>query len=107
MKPVLIIIHVFVCVTLILIVLFQRGKGADMGAVFGGSSQAIFGTRGATTLLHKLTTIIAIVFMLTSLGLSIFISRAPSRSVMEGVKAPAAQKSLPAPDSQEKSEPSK
>ncbi len=96
MKPVLIIIHVFVCIVLICIVLFQRGKGADMGAVFGGSSQAIFGSRGATTLLHKLTTIIAIVFMLTSLGLSIFFGRAPSSSVMEDVKVPPVeQKAAP------------
>ena len=91
MKLVLIFIHVFVCVVLIFVVLFQRGKGAAMGAVFGGSSQTVFGSRGATTLLHKLTTIIAIVFMLTSLGLSIFFGRAPSSSVMEDVKVPAAQ----------------
>ncbi len=94
MKTVLILIHVAICVSLILIVLLQRGKGADLGAAFGGSSQAVFGTTGATTLLHKVTTIVAIIFMLTSLGLSIFIGRGGGSSVMEGVtppEVPAAQ----------------
>ncbi len=70
-----------------------------MGAAFGGSSQAVFGTSTATTLLHKVTTIMAIVFMLTSLGLTLYIGRAHMSSVMEGVKptkAPvAAEKTAP------------
>lgn len=94
MKIILLLIHVLVCFALILIVLLQRGKGASMGAVFGGSSQAVFGSAGATSFLHKITTISAIVFMLTSLGLSFLMSTAPTSSVMEGVsqkEPPAAQ----------------
>jgi preprotein translocase subunit SecG len=93
-KFILIIIHVVVCVAMILIVLLQRGKGADMGAVFGGSSQAVFGSGGATSFLHKVTTAAAIVFMLTSLGLSIFFGRGGPTSIMEDVEPtsiPAAQ----------------
>ena len=65
------IIHVLVCMALIGIVLLQQGKGADMGAAFGGSSQTLFGSSGATTFLGKLTAGAAVVFMATSLGLGI------------------------------------
>ncbi|MBW2045444.1 MAG: preprotein translocase subunit SecG [Deltaproteobacteria bacterium] len=70
MRLILILIHVLVCLALILIILFQRGKGADMGAAFGGSSQAVFGSTGATSFLHKMTVAAAVVFMLTSLILN-------------------------------------
>jgi len=96
-KLILILIHVTVCVALILIVLLQRGKGADMGAAFGGSSQAVFGSGGATTFLHRVTTAAAIIFMLTSLGLSFFIGKGVSTSIMEGVQ----QKEAPAATSTE------
>jgi len=86
MKLVLILVHLSVCVSLILIVLLQRGKGADMGAAFGGSSQTVFGSAGATPFLHKVTTIIAILFMLSSLGLSFFYGKGMKSSVMEDVK---------------------
>jgi len=85
MIPIIIILHVCICVALILIVLLQKGKGAGMGAAFGGSSQTVFGSAGATTLLHKVTTFIAVVFMLTSLGLSFFFSQGSSSSIMEDV----------------------
>ena len=85
MFPVLIALHVCVCVALILIVLLQKGKGAGMGAAFGGSSQTVFGSGGATSLLHKVTTAIAVVFMLTSLGLSIFIGKGTNTSIMQDV----------------------
>ena len=94
MKLILIAIHVFVCITLILIVLLQRGKGADMGAAFGGSSQTVFGSSGAGSFLHKLTTAAAIVFMLTSLGLAFLFGKGSTSSIMKGVSgtpAPAAQ----------------
>lgn len=68
----LVILHLIVALALILIVLLQAGKGADIGAAFGGgSSQTVFGTRGAATFLHKLTTAMAIIFMITSLTLAI------------------------------------
>jgi preprotein translocase subunit SecG len=86
MVPVIIILHVCICVALILIVLLQKGKGAGMGAAFGGSSQTLFGSAGATTLLHKVTTVVAVVFMLTSLGLSFLFSQGGTSSVMEDVK---------------------
>ncbi len=96
MKPILIILHVVFCIALILIVLLQKGKGASMGAVFGGSSQTVFGSAGAASLLHKITTVVAIVFMLTSLGLSIFFGRTSTSSVMDAVEqtgAPVAERS--------------
>jgi preprotein translocase subunit SecG len=67
-----VVIHLIVCIFLIFIVLIQSSKGAELGAAFGGgSSQTLFGSRGAATFLNKLTTIVAIVFMLTSLSLAV------------------------------------
>lgn len=85
MVPILIILHICICIALVLIVLLQKGKGAGMGAAFGGSSQTVFGSTGATSLLHKVTTAIAVVFMLTSLSLSFFIGKGGTSSVMEDV----------------------
>jgi len=65
------VLHVIVCIFLIAVVLLQRGKGAEMGAVFGGgASSTVFGSRGAGNFLTLLTKICAAVFMLTSLSLS-------------------------------------
>ena len=70
------ILHLLVCFFLILVVLLQTGKGADLAGAFGvGGSQTAFGARGAATLLSKLTTISAIVFMITSFTLAIFANR--------------------------------
>jgi preprotein translocase subunit SecG len=90
------IVHVTVCIVLILVVLLQAGKGANMGAVFGGSSQTIFGSSGPGTFLGKMTTAVAIIFMLTSFSLSYTASRKGS-SLMENAR-PAAQKTAPLPN---------
>jgi preprotein translocase subunit SecG len=90
------IVHVFACIVLILVVLLQAGKGANMGAVFGGSSQTIFGSSGPGTFLGKMTTAVAVIFMLTSLSLSYSVSRKGS-SLMEGAAKPVAEKTVPAP----------
>ncbi len=74
----LLIVHVIVCFFMIFIVLIQSGKGAELGAAFGGSGQTLFGARGAATVLGKLTTGAAIVFMLTSLTLAVVTTRGGS-----------------------------
>jgi len=79
-----VILHVLVATILILMVLLQKGKGADIGAAFGGASQTVFGPRGAQSFLSKLTTGAAIIFMLTSFTLAF--TQAKKSSVMEGVK---------------------
>jgi len=87
---ILVVIHIFVSLFLILVVLLQQGKGADLAGAFGGGgSQTAFGARGATTLLHKLTTVFFIAFVVTSLTLAILQAR-PRGSVMSGSPAPAA-----------------
>jgi len=92
------LLHVLVCVFLILVVLLQTGKGADLAGAFGGGgSQTAFGARGATTLLHKLTTASAIIFMATSLTLAVLASRPSSTVVEEPEPAPAAE-TTPATD---------
>ena len=76
MYIVLTIIHVIVCIFLIIVVLLQSGKAADLAGAFGGmGSQTAFGPRGSATLLSKATTISAVVFMCTSLALSIVAMR--------------------------------
>jgi preprotein translocase subunit SecG len=77
------LIHILVCFSLILIVLLQAGKGAEVGAAFGGSSQTIFGSSGAMGFLTKLTTVAAVVFMITSLVLAFSSTRRASRSVVK------------------------
>ncbi len=77
------IVHVIVSIGLILVVLLQQGKGAEVGAVFGGSSATIFGSSGAGNFLTRLTTGMAIVFMLTSLTLGYFAGRRPSTSIFD------------------------
>lgn len=66
-----VVIHVLVCFLMIASILLQSGKGAEIGAAFGGSSQTVFGSRGPGTFLSKVTVAAAIVFMLTSLGLAV------------------------------------
>lgn len=78
MYTLILVFHLIVCVFLIFVVLIQSSKGAEMGAAFGGSSQTLFGSRGAATFLSKLTTGAAIVFMLTSLTLAVFSVRGGS-----------------------------
>ena len=79
-------IHVLVCLFLIGIVLLQHGKGADVGASFGGSSQSLFGTEGPLPLLNKITTAAAIVFMMTSVTLAYYSANQSTSSVMKEVE---------------------
>jgi preprotein translocase subunit SecG len=90
MTIVLVLVHVIVCIALIMIVLLQTGKGADMGAAFGGgASQTLFGSSGASTFLSKATTIAAIIFMVTSLFLAYFSGHKTGSSVLSDTKPPA------------------
>ena len=73
-----IVIHVIVSVFLILVVLLQKGKGADMGAAFGGSSSTLMGGRGQTTFIHKLTAGMALLFMVLSVTLATLSTRSLS-----------------------------
>jgi len=90
------ILHVIVSVGLILVVLLQTGKGAEIGAVFGGSSSTIFGSSGAGNFLTRLTTGMAVVFMITSLALGDFAGRKPSATIFDS-RTPAATPSAAQP----------
>jgi preprotein translocase subunit SecG len=101
MRYLLVSLHVIVSTILIAMVLLQKGKGADIGAAFGGASNTVFGPRGAQSFLAKLTTSAAIIFMITSFGLAITSTK--RSSIMENVpqppvqSAPAAPPAAPAP----------
>jgi len=89
MITILTIIHIIVCLFLVSIVLLQHGKGADIGATFGGSSQSLFGTEGPLPMLNKVTTAGAIIFMATSIALAYFSAHQGTGSVMSDYQAPA------------------
>jgi preprotein translocase subunit SecG len=104
----LVTVHVVVCLFLIVVVLLQSGKAADLAGAFGGmGSQTAFGPRGSATLLSKATTISAIIFMLTSISLSIVATRSSGTStgpVLErhGAKPTPAIPATPQPAQQKK-----
>ena len=92
MSAIILIIHIIVCITLIIAILLQSGKSADLAGAFGGmGSQSVFGPRGAATILAKVATVCAILFMVTSMGLWILSPRG-DRSVVSGEEAPVEQK---------------
>jgi len=107
MATFLIVLHVVVSIALIIIVLLQAGKGAEIGASFGaGASQTVFGAGGGKDFMHRVTVSAAVIFMLTSLSLAYFYglpgassimpeSVAPTQSADTPVAVPAA---TPAPD---------
>ena len=110
MSSLIIILHVIVCLMLIGIVLLQTGKGADMGAAFGGSSQALFGGAGPAPFLTRITTVAAVVFMITSLALAYISANVMEGSIMSGaeqvpgqaVEQPVVPEAMPeAPEAQE------
>lgn len=78
-------IHILVCVFLIMVVLLQQGKGADLSVFGGGTTQTAFGARGATTLLHKLTVASFVIFILTTISIAIVQNRNGGGSLMRGV----------------------
>ena len=93
-------LHVLVCVILVLVVLLQSGKGADLAGAFGGgATQTAFGSRGPASFLSKMTTGAAVIFMLTSIALSMITTKTESKSILEttrsttrtDTKAPATQ----------------
>jgi preprotein translocase subunit SecG len=90
------IVHVIVCLFLIIVVLVQSGKAADLAGAFGGmGSQTAFGPRGSATLLSKATTISAIIFMLTSISLSIVATRNAGVTTLPDLKRRPVQNSAP------------
>jgi preprotein translocase subunit SecG len=94
-----IVVHVIVCLFLIGVVLIQQGRSADLAGAFGGQgSQTAFGPRAAANVLTRLTTWSAIIFMVTSISLTVlYVRSGKSHSVLEGTKsAPASTPAKPA-----------
>ena len=93
------ILHILVAFIMVGVILLQSGKGAEIGAAFGGSSQTVFGSRGAGTFLSKMTAVAATIFMVTSLSLAI-LSKRQNYSSTIGLDKPLSSPSAPAvPDS--------
>ena len=90
------ILHVLICILLIGVVLLQGGENVDITAAFGGSSQAAFGPRGSVTLLAKITWVLGLLFIVTSITLAVHASRSGNGSVLENVPAKTAP-ATPAP----------
>lgn len=96
MYTLLVILHVFVCFLMIGAILLQSGKGAEIGAAFGGSSQTVFGSRGPANFLSKFTVIVAAVFMVTSFTLAILAKERNFSSTVIDLKKK--ETSQPAPE---------
>jgi preprotein translocase subunit SecG len=93
----LVILYIFVCLFLILVVLVQQGRGADLAGAFGGGgSQQTFGPRGAATVLHRLTTGFFVAFIILAMVLAVIESRPQSSVIREGAKNPKAAPKRPA-----------
>lgn len=93
-----VILHLLVCFLMIAAILLQAGKGAEIGAAFGGSSQTVFGSRGPGTFLSKVTVAAAVIFMLTSLGLALLSKQENVASVID-VPAASGEATSSAPGS--------
>ncbi len=93
------ILHVLVAFIMVGVILLQSGKGAEIGAAFGGSSQTVFGARGANTFLGKLTAVTATIFMLTSLSLAIMSKQRNYSSTIGLDKPPASPPAAPSQSS--------
>ena len=88
MVTIITFVHILVCLFLVVIVLLQHGKGADVGATFGGAGNTVFGTEGPVPMLNKVTTGVAVLFMVTSVSLAYFSANTGTGSVMESVAPP-------------------
>jgi len=95
--PFIKVIHIIICIFLIVLVLLQPGKGGDLGAVFGGgSSDSVFGSSGAAPFLTKLTRLLALIFIITSLSLGYFSVRGIQSSVISDT--PAVEQNVTSPE---------
>jgi preprotein translocase subunit SecG len=96
MHTLVIIIHVIACFLMIGAILLQSGKGAEIGAAFGGSSQTVFGSRGPANFLSKFTVVVAVVFMVTSLSLAILAKERTFSSTVIDLKKKDSSETAPA-----------
>jgi preprotein translocase subunit SecG len=96
MIPAILAVHIIVCITLVIVVLLQQGKGAEIGAVFGGSSSTTFGSSGAGNMLTKITWVCAAIFFATSITLAYASTRRVTGSIFEGRALPS--RTTPAPN---------
>lgn len=91
MKTLLLVFHIVLCFVMIAVVLLHRGKGAELGPAFGGgSSQTLFGPRGAATFLNKVATVVAVLFMISSFFLTYITTR--TKSVVSDINVPVQSK---------------
>ena len=95
MYTLLVVIHVLICILMVGAILLQSGRGAEIGASFGGSSQTVFGSRGPANFLSKFTVVVAAVFMMTSLGLAILAKEQAFSSTVIDLKKKETSQSAP------------
>ena len=93
MQTLVLVLHILAAVSIVVLVLLQHGKGADMGAAFGsGSAGSLFGSAGAANFLSRTTAVLAAVFFATSLGLTYFSTPSKSGGVTQSIETPAPAK---------------
>jgi preprotein translocase subunit SecG len=89
MYTIILALHLFVCFLLIIAVLLQAGKGSSLGAAFGGGQGDVFGPGAPVNIMNKITTVVAILFMVTSLLLAVMSTQKTTNSVVDQFQAPA------------------
>jgi len=96
MYSALIMLHLIVCLVMILVVISQSSKGAEMGAVFGGgASQTAFGSQGAGGFLEKVTIVCAVIFFVTSMSLAMLSSKQQKSLIMDATSVPPMESTVP------------
>jgi len=100
MLTIVLAVHILVTITLIGLILIQRGKGADIGAAFGsGASQTVFGSQGSASFLTRTTAVLATVFFLTSLTLAYLYAQVGERRSVTEIAPPVQQQTMPPAES--------
>jgi|SRR5215471_7625751 len=97
MTTAVVVLHILVSILLIMVVMIQGGENVDITAAFGGVSQAAFGPRGAVTSLQKITWVLAVIFVCTSVTLAVWATKRSSGSVLETAPAKTAAPKAPVP----------
>lgn len=105
-ETLVVVVHVVIAVALVGLVLIQQGKGADAGAAFGGggASQTVFGSQGSGNFLTRMTTLLALVFFVTSFSLAVFAKQRAEVAGEAGIPVVQESSQAPAPDAADNGE---
>lgn len=91
----LLVLHIFICIVLVVVILLQSGKGSELSAALGGGSGSLFGPGAPANIMNKITSVVAITFMITSLGLAVMAKERTTGSITDRIPQPLNQPMTP------------